>query len=135
MKLTHAAYYALQALVYLARQQKKRAEQMVPSHEMAEAHQIPERFLLKVLRPLAAAQILLSVRGPAGGYRLARPARAITLLEVVEAVDGPMRGAAPRSPRAPDNGLHRKLSQVCGEIADQMRRQLARVKVSDLAAH
>jgi Rrf2 family protein len=86
-----------------------------------------------VLRPLASAQILLSVRGPSGGYRLARPASAITVLEVVEAVDGPIQGVVPWSPRERNHGVHRKLDQLYREIAHQVRKELGKVKVSDLA--
>lgn len=56
---------------------------------LAEFHGISESYLLKHLKALAAAGILESVPGPRGGYRLARPAASIPLLEIVEAVDGP----------------------------------------------
>src|SRR5262249_12731580 len=83
MKLTRAASYALHALVFMAGQKKN---QPVPSHQVARARGIPERFLLKVLKPLVSARILHSVKGPNGGYRLARPASQVSLLELVEAV-------------------------------------------------
>jgi Rrf2 family protein len=135
MKLTRASSYALQAVAYMANQKKGKEEQPIASHKIADERKIPERFLLKVLKPLVSAQILLSIKGPNGGYRLARPASEITMLDVVEAVDGPIRGAAPLNPRESDHVLHRRLDQVCGQIADQMRKQLGRVKVSDLANH
>src|SRR6516165_5785541 len=92
MKLSFAATYALRAVVYMAAQKETRS---VSSQEIAKKRELPERFLLKVLKPLVSAGILQSVRGPGGGYRLARPATKITLLEVIEAVDGPIRGVAP----------------------------------------
>src|SRR5258708_958355 len=67
----------------------------VASHTIAREHGIPERFLLKVLNPLVSAGILSSLKGPHGGYRLARTASDITLLEVIEAVEGTIRGEAP----------------------------------------
>jgi Rrf2 family protein len=135
MKLTRAASYALQAVAYMANQKKSKDEQPIPSHRIADERKIPERFLLKVLKPLVSAQILLSIKGPNGGYRLARPPHDITMLEIVEAVDGPIRGCAPLNPRESDHGLHRRLDQVCTQIADHMRKQLGRVRVSDLANH
>jgi Rrf2 family protein len=132
MRLSRAASYALHAVVYLARQEGGAAA--VPSHVIAGDRKIPERFLLKVLKPLVSAQLLLSVKGPGGGYHLARPAGAITMLEVVEAVDGPIRGAAPLRPQGPDAGLLRRLDQVCRQLAEQARKALGKVKVSDLAA-
>ncbi|MER8465897.1 Rrf2 family transcriptional regulator [Mesorhizobium sp. M1396] len=55
---------------------------------MAEAFGLSPSYLLKHLNMLSAARILESVSGPAGGYRLARPAERITLLDIVLAVEG-----------------------------------------------
>src|SRR6516165_12671298 len=102
MKLTRASSYALQALVHLVDQPPERP---VASHVIAQARGIPERFLLKVLKPLVSAQILLSIKGPNGGYRLARQANEINMLEILEAVDGPIRGNSPFSHDDPDSQL------------------------------
>ena len=78
-----------------------------------------------------SAGVLLSLKGPNGGYRLARPADQITLLDVLEAVDGPIRGQAPLDTE--DNGsLNHKLEAVCKQIADQVREHFAKVLVSEL---
>jgi len=105
----------------------------VASHNIAQARGIPERFLLKVLKPLVSAQILLSIKGPNGGYRLARPAGDVSMLEVVEAVDGPIRGKAPMNHDNPGNPLNKRLDELTTQVANLMRKQLSRVKVSDLA--
>src|SRR5262245_32615350 len=89
MKLTRATGHALVGLAHLARHGGGRP---VASHAIAAAHGIPEEFLLKCLRPLVSAGVLRSVKGPHGGFRLARPPGDITLLEVVEATEGPVRG-------------------------------------------
>src|ERR1700746_1799982 len=94
MRLTRASSYALHALVYMAAQKHNRP---VPSHIVAQARGIPERFLLKVLKPLVSARVLTSIKGPNGGYKLARQPADITMLEILEAVDGPIRGQAPFS--------------------------------------
>jgi Rrf2 family protein len=130
MRLSLAAYYALQALVHLARKGPGAAP--VTSQAIAAEWQLPERFLPKVLKPLVSAQILLSAKGPNGGYRLARPAAKVTLLEVVEAVDGPIRGQVPLRPAGPDAGLRRRLGEVCGELAGGVRKALGKVRLSDL---
>src|SRR5438309_9759393 len=110
MRLTRASSYALHAVVHMAGLKKSGP---TASHHMAQKRRIPERFLLKVLKPLVSAQILYSVKGPSGGYRLARSANDITLLEVIEAVDGPIRGHAPMGHDDPTNPLNRRLEQVC----------------------
>jgi Rrf2 family protein len=129
MRLTRASNYALQALAYLLEQP---ADRSVASHVVAEARDIPERFLLKVLQPLVTAGVLRSVKGPNGGYRLARPARQITLLEVIEAVDGPIRGAAPAVGKDGAAALDRRLQAVCEGAADVVRERIGKVTLAEL---
>jgi Rrf2 family protein len=62
--------------------------QAMPATKLAEYHQIPGPYLAKQLQALSAAGLVEAVPGPKGGYRLARPAEQITVLEVVLAVDG-----------------------------------------------
>ena len=131
MRLTRASSYALHAVAYLAHQKHNRP---VASHLIAQAQGIPERFLLKVLKPLASARILYSVKGPNGGYRLARPSSQISLLEIVEAVDGPIRGQAPLSDQEKNSNLNRKLESICQQGAQQIRKQFSKVQLSDLTA-
>jgi Rrf2 family protein len=129
MKMTRACGYALHALEYLA----ARADGApVASYHIAQARGAPEGFLLKVLKPLVSAGLLRSEKGPRGGYALARPAARVTLLEVVEAVDGPVRGHAPPA-GARGGGLDSRLGAVCQEVADLVRRRLGEVRLSDLA--
>jgi len=130
MKLTRASSYALNAVAFMAVQ--KKPDQPVASHHIAHARGIPERFLLKVLKPLVSARVLTSIKGPNGGYRLARPASDITMLEVLEAVDGPIRGYAPLSQSDSNGPLNHKLESICKQTAEQTRKQLDKVKLSDL---
>src|SRR5262250_1409823 len=126
MKLTRASSYALHAVAFMAGQKH---DKPVASHHIAHARGIPERFLLKVLKPLVSAQVLLSVKGPNGGYRLARPANEITMLEILEAVDGPIRGAAPSTFTEKDNHLRKRLDEICTQTAEATRKQLGKVKI------
>lgn len=129
MKMTRASNYALHAVAYMAEQDK---DVPIPSHIIAEKRGIPKRFLLKVLKPLVSARVLMSVKGPDGGYRLARPANQVSLLEVIEAVDGPIRGFAPGS-RKRANSLDRRLDEICAESAETMRKQLGDIKIAELS--
>ena len=129
MRLSHASTYAVHALAHLA---AAGPDRRMTSHAIARARGIPERFLFGVLRLLVSAQIVLSLKGPPGGYQLARPAAKVTLLEVVEAVEGPIRGEAPLVSQAGD-GLQARLQEVCEEVAGLVRRRLGRVRLSDLA--
>jgi Rrf2 family protein len=140
MKLTLASVYALHAVAYMAEQKHDRP---IASHIIAEQQGVPERFLLKVLKPLVTAEppVLMSIKGPNGGYRLARPASEITLLEIIEAVDGPIRGQAPiPKPREKkdeermkrfDKTLHSKFEKACKDTAVLIRNHLQDIHLTD----
>jgi Rrf2 family protein len=104
--------------------------QPIASHLIARKKGIPERFLLKVLKPLVSARVLSSVKGPNGGYHLARAPGDITLLDVIEAVDGPISGQAPAGQQ--DGQLNRRLEHICNQTAEQVRKQLGKIRVSEL---
>jgi Rrf2 family protein len=110
----------------------QKQNQPIASHLIAQARGIPERFLLKVLKPLVSVRVLSSIKGPNGGYRLAKPAAEITMLDVVEAVDGPIRGLAPFTEG--ESHLDKRLDDICNQTADQVRKQLQKVRISELAA-
>lgn len=61
---------------------------LLPAKALAEFHGVAEPYLLKHLQALTRAKVVVSVSGPHGGYRLARSAREITMLDVVQAIDG-----------------------------------------------
>jgi Rrf2 family protein len=130
MRLSRAASYATHALVFLAAQKDSKP---FASHEIARVWGIPERFLLKVLKPLVAVRVLVSLKGPNGGYRLARPANEISLLEVCEAVDGPIRGQAPSPWKSNDGSLEKRLDQIIDQATERVRTQLGKIKISELA--
>lgn len=131
MKITRAASYAVQAVAYMASQKKN---QPAASHLIAQKRGIPPRFLLKVLKPLVAARVLLSVKGPHGGYRLARPAHAISLLEILEAIEGPIRGPSPEDAPSSTNSIDKKLDKICAQSAEKIRAHLGGIMISELAA-
>ena len=130
MKLTRASSYALHAVAYMA---QTKSEKPVASHHIAAARGIPERFLLKVLKPLVSARVLESVKGPNGGYKLRRDPTDITMLEIIEAVDGPIRGQAPFAEEG-NAALNTRLEAICRKSAEGVRDNLKEVRISDLIA-
>src|SRR4051794_1187870 len=131
MKLTRASSYALHAVAYMATQ--KQQDKPIASHHIAQARGIPERFLLKVLKPLVSARVLTSIKGPNGGYKLARQPNDITMLEILEAVDGPIRGQAPFSEEN-SSPLNAKLETICKNSADAVRKTREKIRISDLVS-
>ncbi len=77
--------YALQAVLYLA---GKPDGEMTPIRELTQRLEIPYHFLGKILQDLTRKRLLVSLKGPTGGFALGKPAGEITLFQVVEAVDG-----------------------------------------------
>jgi Rrf2 family protein len=128
--MTRATSYALHALTHMAKQGHQRP---MASHHIAHAEGVPDRFLFKVLKPLVAARILHSVRGPNGGYRLARPPEKIALLEVIEAVEEPIRGQAQAVGRGEASAFDKRLEAECEKVAKVVRGVVGRVSVKDLA--
>jgi Rrf2 family transcriptional regulator, cysteine metabolism repressor len=87
ISITTKSPYALSALVELYRQG---ATGPVPIAELARRREIPVQFLEQLFATLRRAGILRSQRGVKGGYTLARPADELTVLELVELLDGPL---------------------------------------------
>jgi Rrf2 family protein len=87
LRLSKKADYGLIALIHLA---AKEPGQSGSAKEIADACRLPLPLLAKVLQKLAKGGFLASVQGTNGGYRLAREAGAISALEVIRAIDGPV---------------------------------------------
>jgi|ERR1019366_4337097 Rrf2 family protein len=88
MQITRAADYAVRVMVHMA---SLPPATRVQRHALAQFSDAPESFLSKVLQGLVASGLLISHRGAGGGFQLAVPAAAVSLLDVVEAVDGPVQ--------------------------------------------
>ena len=122
MKLTRGGEYALRAVLYLAQGRPAKVH-MVST--VAEAQEIPARFLAKIFQTLAKAGFVTSHRGVKGGFSLTRPAEEITLKDVIEAIVGPV--ALNRDAAAP-------LNQVWKDAQEQMLQALSRVTFAELAS-
>ena len=92
MRLSRTVEYALNAMLQLAQSQSGAP---VPCRQLAAAGSMPRRFLLQVLRSLVNEGILSSTRGVIGGYVLGRNAAEISLLDLIEAIDGPLVAGLP----------------------------------------
>ena len=88
LRLSKKSDYALIAMKHLAMRPDGGAS--ASAREIAEAYDIPLELLAKVLQRLVRARLLVSVQGTRGGYRLGRASGAITVADVIQAVDGPV---------------------------------------------
>jgi Rrf2 family protein len=120
-RISKAAYFAVAAAAELARAGVPRL-----GKELAAAAGVPEIGLRKAMLALVRVGVADSERGRRGGYALTRPPGEITLLELVEAVDGPVRSdAGDDAPPA--------VAAACDRAAEAVRRELARVTLADLS--
>ncbi|MHC4113911.1 MAG: RrF2 family transcriptional regulator [Planctomycetota bacterium] len=87
MKISRSAGYGLLAIGYIM---KHKDEGIILSQTISKEYNIPLEYLLKILQQLVKANILRSKRGPNGGFSLTKTPRKITMLQVIEAVDGSM---------------------------------------------
>jgi Rrf2 family protein len=124
MKLSRTVMYALQAACQLGLAGQ---EAPVPSKKLAESGGMPDRFLLQILRNLVAHGLLRSTRGVIGGYTLARSPDEISLLDIIEAVEGPVTFelAEPGADQA-------CLQQALEAVTSNVRRDLGDLKLSQL---
>lgn len=125
--------HGLRAMIHIATCQ---SETPVRGEDIARDAGLPQPFLSKILKTLASKGILHSVRGPGGGFRLARPANEVTLLDVVEAIDGTTQfdGCALGWKACADEDpcpLHNSWKQ----IRTDLKAYLARTTVAELANH
>jgi Rrf2 family protein len=93
MQITRQADYALRAILYLARHELAKNEpewKYATTKEIAEKKLIPNSFLAKIISQLSISGLIHTSRGASGGVYLARKAEEISLLDVVEAIDGPI---------------------------------------------
>ena len=85
MQITLACEYAIRAMLYLA---NKESKDLVQTKDIATFGEIPKPFLQKILNKLAKSSLIIAVRGINGGVKLSKPAKDISLLEIIEAIEG-----------------------------------------------
>ena len=128
MKLSRTVTYAIQATLQLAESDSKVP---VPCSVLASRGSMPERFLLQILRNLVKHGILQSTRGVDGGYSLVRSPDDISVLEVIEAIDGPMMDDSPTFDTSQEN--HQVfLEAALHQVTQTAREQLQAIKLSQI---
>ncbi|MBM3138798.1 MAG: Rrf2 family transcriptional regulator [Chloroflexi bacterium] len=132
MLLSTKGDYGVRALIDLA---KHAGEGPVQRSDIARRRQLPESYLDHLLAQLRRDGFVRSTRGPGGGHELTRPAEEITLLSVLECLEGSL---APMVCVADANRGGESLcgqSWVWAEIYDDMRARLAAVTIAELVEH
>jgi len=129
MKISRSTGYAILAVGYIARHQK---QGIILSQSVSKAYNIPLEYLLKIMQQLVRANILRSKRGPRGGFSMARPAKKINLLQIIEAVEGPMISQLDLAEQAPGDKFSIKAEQTYEKAIAQARSVFEKAKLTDL---
>lgn len=122
------------AIVVMGQLSKEGAGSTCSAHYLANATGVPEPTVAKMLKALAKKDLVISVRGVAGGYKLARAAGQISVAEIITAMDGPILIAACVKGHA-DNC---QLSDTCpvngrwNPVNDTIRRALEAIKLPEM---
>ena len=122
MRVSNRLNYAVRALLELA---LRAGEGPIPAREIARQQDIPEAFVHQVLGSLAKAGFVRTTRGPGGGHTLGRSSERISMLDVVDSVEGAAEEA---------QGNSDVVSRLWRELEDQQRAYLAEHSLADLAA-
>jgi len=130
MRISRSTGYALLAVGYIAKNQKEQG--IVLSQRIAKAYKIPLEYLLKILQQLVRANVLRSKRGPRGGFTLANPPKKITMLQIVEAVDGPMVSQLNLKEQAPKEKFSARSEQAYEKAIAQAKSVFDKAKLADL---
>ena len=133
MRITAKADYAVRAAAELAAAEDEGAP--VKGEILAKSQGIPQNFLENILTDLRRAGIVRTRRGAEGGYQLARPAKAITVADVLRAVEGPLaavQGVPPQDLQYSGAASH--LPEVWVALRAGLRGVLEHVTLADLAS-
>lgn len=144
MRIPAKADYAVRALVELAAisglapgtARSEAKVRPVSADKLAAAQGIAAPFLAGILSQLRLSGLVRSVRGPEGGFLLARPAREITIADVIRAIDGPLATLSGQFPDALEYpGAAAPLREVWVAVRASMRTVLEHTTIADVAAN
>ena len=136
MRVSAKVDYAVRAGVELAAAQARdEGGRPVKAEAISRAQDIPLKFLETILQGLRQAGLVDSRRGPEGGHLLARPADAISIADVIRAIDGPLAGVGGRRPDELEfHGSATAMKDVWIAVRSTLRNLLEEVTLADVAA-
>ncbi len=129
LRLSKKMWFTIEAVVDIA---FHAGGQPVQSNQITRRQGIPKRYLEQALQQLVRAGILAGIRGPRGGYRLARERRRISIGEVVRVVQGMESGTDPLAERDSSELAKKVIQPMLMELQDEFLVRLDQVSVADL---
>jgi len=129
MKPSRSVAYAVAAVVYIA---GEKPPQPILAKTIAQHYGFPLDYLLKILQQLSRADILAGIRGPMGGFVLTRAAEKIGLLEIIEAIDGPIVEPAGGWNDPVDLDEYQRFSEIYQQAAQKAAQMLNETSLADI---
>ena len=129
MKISRSTGYALLAVGYIAKNEDRK---IILSQSIAKEYDIPLEYLLKILQQMVKANVLRSKRGPRGGFSLGKPATKISMLDVIEAVEGPMISRLNLAEQAPRERFTKKAEAAYEKAIALAKGIFSKTKISSL---
>jgi Rrf2 family protein len=129
LRISEAASLGMHSMVLLA----KNSERVVSTKEIASALHASEAHLSKVLQRLAKAGLVKPIRGPKGGFKIGKRSHKVTLLNVYESIESPIETNNCLFDTPICKGKNCILGGLLNSVNKQVRRQLAKTKLSELA--
>ena len=131
MKISRSTQYGLIALGYIAQHGEAG---LVMSEAISKQYNIPLEYLLKILHQLVRGGVLRSKRGPRGGFSLAKKPEDINFLQIIEAVEGPLRSELDIAEQTHNEPFSLRMEDLCKGVIEQVRQTYAAAKLSDVLA-
>ena len=129
MRISRSTGYALLAVAYIAKHKEK---PIILSQTISKEYNIPLEYLLKILQQLVRANVLRSKRGPRGGFSLSKPAKKISMLQIIEAVDGPMTNQLDLVEQTGKIKFSTKAEQTYDRAIAQAKQVFEKAKIGDM---
>ncbi len=129
MNISRSAGYGMMAVGYIAQHDDK---SLVLASTVSKEYNIPTEYLLKILQQLVRVNILRSKRGPRGGFSMARPSTEINILEIIEAISGPLSGHLDLVQQTKGAPFSHKMEEVCRQASAKCIQTLRNTKLSQM---
>lgn len=132
MKVGSKGYYGILALADLV--QNYKARQAVQVKDIARRQKIPEEYLGQIMVLLKRGSLVHGIRGPGGGYHLARPPETISVADILKVLEGPLVSddLKAQKGRSASSGVARRLIEIWKRAAEASEKILKEVTLADL---
>ena len=130
MRISRTVEYGLTAAVFIAQNCE---DGRVMAKKISGAYDLPTEYLLQVMQQLVRGGILTSKKGPNGGFNITRLAKDITMLEIIEAIDGPVIVPMNLAEQTGGKPFAKKVEKIFLNVSKDMKVSLAKVTLADMA--